>query len=279
IYQIKDEINNDEYILDMMKTWFEIINKYNDDNSTESGALRHSICSSIAYMDSLLSKNVPPSLEMYIMKIYFILIDYLQDDESEIRDAVAKIVSKIILQHNYIMSESKALNTLYEKMNENFNNRKDYQKSMKKSLFNYNIESIDEFIINKIKPIKKSFFLERPDIYKEALINVQNIIKYITPESKDIQKILTIFKKLDTTLHNILSEYGGSQLYQVISDRDIFVMIYSILIWLEKCLQSTECTSEIISEIIINIKTVIYNISNMDDNVYKFNYVDRFFLN
>jgi len=51
-------------------------------------------------MDSLLSNNVSPSLEMYIMKIYFILIDYLQDDESEIRDAVAEIVSKIILQHN-----------------------------------------------------------------------------------------------------------------------------------------------------------------------------------
>jgi len=51
-------------------------------------------------MDSLLSSTVPKSLEIYIMKIYFILIDYLQDDESDIRDAVAEIVSKTILQHN-----------------------------------------------------------------------------------------------------------------------------------------------------------------------------------
>jgi len=115
------------------------------------------------------------------------------------------------------------------------------------AFFLFFLNFLDEFIINKIKPIKKSFFLERPDIYKEALINVQNIIKYITPTAEDIQKILVIFKKLDTTLHNVLSEYGSSQLYQVISDRDIFVMIYSILIWLEKCLQSTECTTEMIS--------------------------------
>jgi len=303
IYKLKDEINDDAYILDMMKSWFEIINRYNDDNSTESGALHYSICSSIAYMDSLLSSSVPKSLEIYIMKIYFILIDYLQDDESDIRDAVAEIVSKTILQHNYIMSESKTLIALYEKMDKNFNNREDYQENMKKSLFNYDVDSIDQFIINKIKPIKKSFFLERPDIYKEALINVQNIIKYITPNANDVQKILSTFKKLDDTLHGVLKEYGKAQLYQIISDRDIFVMIYSILIWLEKCLQSNICSPEAVSEIIskwdkdyiesfhsllieiiTNIKTNINaKLENAtpttDENVYKYNYVDRFFLN
>jgi len=44
------------------------------------------------------------------------------------------------------MSESKALNALYEKMNENFKNREDYQVSMKKSLFNYDVDSIGKNI-------------------------------------------------------------------------------------------------------------------------------------
>eukprot|EP00833_Pecoramyces_ruminatium_P003378 jgi/Orpsp1_1/1177410/evm.model.c7180000061356.1 len=109
------------------------------------------------------------------------------------------------------------------------------------------ITIIDQIIINKIKPIKKSFFLERPDIYKESLINVQNIIKYITPTIEDIKKIVSLFKKLDSSLHNIILEFDSSQLYQIISDRDIFVMIYSIIIWLEKCLKSDECSNEIIS--------------------------------
>ncbi|ORX64464.1 hypothetical protein BCR32DRAFT_273100 [Anaeromyces robustus] len=307
IYKNKEKIQNDDYILNMMKAWFDIINRYNDDNSTESGALHHSICSSIAYMDSLLSTDIPKSLEVYIMKIYFILIDYLQDDESDIRDAVTEIVSKNILHQNYVMSETKALISLYEKMNDNFKDRDDYQLTLKKNLFYFDVDIIDQFIINKIKPIKKSFFLERPDIYKELLINVQNIIKYITPTSEDIQKVIPIFKKLDNTLHDIFNEFDSSQLYQTISDRDIFVMTYSILIWLEKCLQSTECSEkdilsihEIISnwnnsyiesfhalliEIIMSIKTIIDKklskpISSIsDNNALKFNYVDRFFLN
>jgi len=49
------------------------------------------------------------------------------------------------------MSESKTLIALYEKMNINFNNREDYQENMKKSLFNYDVDSIGKifiFIIN-----------------------------------------------------------------------------------------------------------------------------------
>eukprot|EP00833_Pecoramyces_ruminatium_P003379 jgi/Orpsp1_1/1177411/evm.model.c7180000061356.2 len=142
IYEIKDQLNNNSYILDMMKSWFDIITKYNDDNSTESGALHNSICSSIAHMKLLLSHNIPKSLEEYIMKIYFILIDYLQDDESDIRDNVTEIVSKTILQQNYIMSETKALISLYETMYENFKNKNDYQETMKRSLFIYDVDSI-----------------------------------------------------------------------------------------------------------------------------------------
>ncbi|ORY85863.1 hypothetical protein LY90DRAFT_158101 [Neocallimastix californiae] len=306
IYKIKDQINDEAYIFDMMKSWFNIINKYNNDNSTESGALSYSICSSIAHMEFLLSHDVPELLNEYIMKIYFILIDYLQNDESNIRDSVTRIVSKTILQQNYILSESKALVCLYEKMDETFKNRNDYQANMKKSLFYFDVDSIDQFILNKIKPIKKSFFLERPDIYKENLINVQNIIRYINPTVDDIQRIVLLFKKLDSTLHNVQSEYSNSQLYQVISDRDIFVMIYSILIWLEKCLQSNECNNETFSEIneiisnwekeyiesfhsllieiIMSIKSIVYkklttvSIINNENN-FKFNYVNRFFLN
>jgi len=51
-------------------------------------------------MEFLLSHDVPELLNEYIMKIYFILIDYLQNDESNIRDSVTRIVSKTILQQN-----------------------------------------------------------------------------------------------------------------------------------------------------------------------------------
>ncbi|KAF9961157.1 hypothetical protein BGZ72_004662 [Mortierella alpina] len=167
--------------IECLNRWAAIIYKHADEYQTLQ--LREAALESIAFFTHhlLAPSQVQPSVHMteVYLKLFEALTWQLQDDEADVREDAARIVSRGI-QLSYAVSSEKALTLIYEHQLKLFAG-----KEATESQLDHLVESLisaytgkgepGRLVAESLQPSKMLFDKESPNLYREPLISMQLI--------------------------------------------------------------------------------------------------------
>jgi len=238
-----DKNMNPSFVVSVFQTWARHIHRCVQDD--EPDPLRFETLKSYIYLGDLLFPQspayagLPKETHSAIMKSLFDLVLLLQDDDSDIRHHASSITSQIVLGLKSDIFEAKTLELLFQHLSTYYGNEVDYPVSIEAMILGQkNIESLLDYEMNSTKHI---FELERSNIYKEDLINIQVAAYYAKPSAQQLVPALAKVHMIVDAL-STLSQSETTSTPQIINEftsrPDVFTAFYRSIIWMSLCIRN-----------------------------------------
>lgn len=253
-----------EFVISSLETWAQEMHTCVQDEMPDP--LRFETLKSYIYLGDILSSQsanyvqLPKKSHSAIMHSLFDLILLLQDDDSDIRIHASTITSRIVLQLKNELFEAKTLELLFKHIHTQYHTNPDYPTCIEAMIVGHkDMQALFNYELNTTKHI---FELERSNIYKEDLINIQVAALYAKPTQAQLlpslKPVKMILKSLQTLIKSTSTAKKSTtakptQMINEFTARpDIFTAIYRSILWMSLCIRhaktiNSSTKSEIIS--------------------------------
>jgi len=180
------------------------------------------------------------------MQVLFDLVLLLQDDDSDIRIHASTITSQIVLGLKNDLFEAKTLELLFQHLFTYYSNETDYPQCIEAIILGQkNMQALFDYELNSTKHI---FELERSNIYKEELINIQIAAFYAKTTSQQlapaIAKVHMMMKAL-STLSQPITPSTPQIINEFTARPDIFTALYRSILWMNICIRNVSNLDEL----------------------------------